>query len=57
MECVEQLELYFVANDIDSDEKRRAILLNVCGPTACKLFRQLAALAKPSEVDYEYLKH
>ena len=55
MEYVEQLELYFVANDIDSDEKRRAILLNACSPTAYKLFRNLAAPAKRSEVDYEDL--
>ena len=55
-EYVERLELYFVANDIVSDEKKRAILLNACGPTAYKLFRNLTAPAKPSEVDYEDLK-
>ena len=31
-------------------------MLNGCGPMAYKLFRNLAAPEKPSEVDYEHLK-
>ncbi|KRX31091.1 hypothetical protein T05_10364, partial [Trichinella murrelli] len=30
---VERLNFYFEANDITSAEKKRAILMNVCGPT------------------------
>ncbi|KAL1230940.1 Esterase [Trichinella spiralis] len=30
----ERLNFYFEANDITSAEKKRAILMNVCGPSA-----------------------
>jgi len=51
-EYVERLELYFIANDIEQAEKR-AILLNTCRPATYKMFRNLAAPNKPSELDYE----
>ena len=53
-EYVERLEFYFEANDIryDATSKMRAILLNVCGVETCKLFRTLAAKAKPGEIEY-----
>ena len=54
-EYVERLELYFVANDIESNAKKRAILLNVCGSTTYKLFCNLAAPTLPSEVEYKDL--
>ena len=53
-ENAERLEFYFEANDIreDAASKKCAILLNVCGVATYKLFRTLAAPAKPSEVEY-----
>ena len=47
---LERLELYFAANDITDDTKRRAILLTVCGPTTYSLICNLAAPKKPEEV-------
>ena len=46
----------FIANDIEQAEKKRAILLNACGPATYKMFGNLAALNKPSELDYEDFK-
>ena len=46
-EYIERLELYFVANDVDSAEKR-AILLNACGAGTYKLIRSLAG---PSQAE------
>ena len=54
-EYIERLELYFEANDVDSAEKKRAILLNACGAGMYKLIRSLAAPAKPSDVEYQAL--
>ena len=53
-EYVERLEFYFEANDNreDTASKKRAILLNVCDLATYKLFRTLAAPAKPSEIEY-----
>ena len=39
----ERLQNYFVANDIDNDEKKRAILLSVCGSSTYRLIRNLVA--------------
>ena len=30
-QCIERLELYFEANEVDNANKQRAILLSVCG--------------------------
>ena len=49
---VERLELYFQVNDIDQAEKKRAVLLTVCGPATYKLVRNLVAPKKPAEVSY-----
>ena len=51
-EYTERLELYFVANDITDEAKKRAILLNACGTATYKLVRNLAAPTKPSELEY-----
>ena len=55
-EYIERLELYFIANDIVAPEKKRAILLNGCGPATYKLFRNLAAPNRPSDLSYDDLK-
>ena len=53
----ERLEQYFTANGIGADqaEKRRAILLSVCGPTAYQLIRNLVSPAKPTEKSFAQL--
>ena len=48
----ERLEHYFVANEIDSAEKRKAILLSYCGPQTYQLVKNLLAPEKPSDKTY-----
>ena len=38
---IERLTQYFVANDVERSEKKRAILLSACGPATFKLIRSL----------------
>ena len=52
---VEQLESYFVANDITTAAKKQAILLSSCGTAAYKTIRSVVAPTKPTEVDYKDL--
>lgn len=49
---VERLEQYFVANEIESAERKRAILLSVCGAKTYQLIRDLTSPAKPAEKSY-----
>ena len=35
---IERMEQYFVANDVTSAAKKRAILLSTCGPSTTQLF-------------------
>ena len=44
---IEKLELYFIANDIDDEEKRKAILLTSCGIECYRLFKGLTSPRKP----------
>ena len=52
---VERLDLYFKANEIESEGKKQATLLTVIGPTAYNLLRSLVAPAKPVEKSYAEL--
>ena len=52
-EYIERLEHYFMANDIGSEDKRRAILLNAVGASTYRLIRTLVAPSKVSEVSFE----
>ena len=52
---VEQLECYFVANDVADARKQRAILLSCCGASTYSLIRSLAAPSKPTDVAYKEL--
>ena len=52
-EYAEQLEHYFTANDITSEDKRRAILLNGVGPATYRLIKTLASLAKVTDLTFE----
>ena len=48
----ERMERYFIANDI-KEEKRRAFLLSVRGPSLYQLIKDLVAPDKPSERSFE----
>ena len=45
----EQLEQYFVANDVKNADKQRAILLSVFGVSTYRLIRNLVAPNKPTD--------
>ena len=48
----ERLEQYFIANDVD---KKRAILLSVCGPSTYQPIRNLLAPTKPNTKSFDEL--
>ena len=48
----ERLQNYFVANDVTSDDKKRAILLSVCGASTYRLIRNLVSPNQPSSKSY-----
>ena len=50
---VERLENYFVAHDIKTEAKKRAVVLSECGVATYKLIESLIALQKPSDVEYK----
>ena len=49
----ERVEQYFIANGISNADRKRAILLSVCGPATFKLIRSLIAADKPSDKSFE----
>ncbi len=51
----EQLTFYFVANGIDSADKKCAILLSACGTTTYKLLKALVAPAELSTKSFDEL--
>ncbi|XP_037528183.1 uncharacterized protein LOC119405417 [Rhipicephalus sanguineus] len=50
---IQRLGFYFVVNSITADEKRRALLLTLCGPETFETVRALVAPKSPGEVPYE----
>ena len=51
----ERIDHYFVANDVDGAEKKRAMFLSLIGPRCYKLLASLVAPAKPGEKALEEL--
>ncbi|CAN7977120.1 unnamed protein product, partial [Ixodes persulcatus] len=49
----ERLEFYFIANEVKSAEKKRAILCTVCGAATYAIIRSLCSPALPSETSYD----
>ena len=49
---IDRLESFFEANDIASADKKRSILLSVCGRDTYGLIRDLLAPAKPRETPF-----
>lgn len=54
-EFTERLEQYFLANDIEDNGKKRAILLTVCGSATYSLMKNLLAPAKPTDKSFSEL--
>ena len=52
---MEQLESYFVTNNITATAKKRAVLLSLCGTAMYKIIRSVVAPEKPTEVPYAEL--
>lgn len=52
---VERVDFYFVANDVTSDAKKRAILLSACGASTFKLIRSLVETGKLNSTPYKDL--
>lgn len=44
----ERLQQYFIANEVDSEDKKRALLLSNFGPQTYQLLKNLMAPDKPS---------
>ena len=51
----ERLQQYFAANDIDSEDKQRAILLSICGAATYQLLKSLLAPVRPAERTFAQL--
>ena len=51
----ERLQNYFVANDISSEAKKRAVLLSACGSSTYRLIRNLVSPAQPDSKSFEDL--
>ena len=49
------IEYFFEANNIDSAEKRRAVLLSVIGSATYKILRNLLSPVKPGDKSYDQL--
>jgi len=54
-EYAERLSHFFIANGIEGDEKKRAVLLTVIGASTYKTLRSLVHPAKPGEKTYDEL--
>ena len=52
---MEQLESYFVANNITTAAKKRVVLLSSCGTATYKIIRSVVAPEKPTKVSYANL--
>ena len=48
---VEKLDQYFIANDVTSGQKKRAIFPSICGTQTYKLIRSLVSPRKPSNLE------
>nr|XP_037270424.1 uncharacterized protein LOC119162042 [Rhipicephalus microplus] len=53
MSWIQRLGFYFVANSITANDKKRALLLTVCGPDTFDTVRAVLAQKNPGEVPYE----
>lgn len=52
---IERLGFYFVANNISAVDRKRAVLLTLCGPETYDIVRALVAPRGPGDVEFEEL--
>ena len=52
---LEWMKQYFVANKVTFAAKKKAILLSTCGTFTYSTIRSLAALTKPTDLEYSAL--
>ena len=50
---VERVSLYLIANDVTNAEKKRAILLSVCGTRTYHVIRDLVAPRSPKDLSFD----
>ena len=53
---MERADLYFAANEIADEGKKRGVLLSCCGPTTYTLIKNIVAPKKPAEIPYKDLE-
>ena len=53
--CVEQLKYYFAANEVADEQKKRSILLSVCGIQTFKLLRNLIDSESLETKSYDFV--
>ena len=54
---IERMKHYFIANDVDTAEKKKPILLSACGPATYRLIRRLVTeAALPTKTFDELVK-
>ena len=53
---IERAELYFIANDITEDAKKRGVLLSCCGPKTFTMIKSIVTPKKPVEIPYDDLE-
>ena len=51
----ERLDQYFLTNNLQAHEKKRAILLSVCGASTYQMICNLVSPQKPSEKTFDEL--
>lgn len=49
----ERVEFFLVANNITDEDKKKAVFLSLCGPSAYKILRSLIAPVKVKDKHYE----
>ena len=51
----ERLQQYFAANDVEDEDKQKAILLSACGIATYRLIKNLMAPVNPAEKTFAQL--
>ena len=52
VQYVERLSHFFIANGIETEEKKRAVFLSLIGPSSYKILRNLVSPAKPGDKSF-----
>ena len=55
VQYVERLSHFYIANGIETEEKKRAVFLSLIGPSSYKILRNLVSPAKPGDKSFAEL--